>query len=100
MNVLNKLTASLLFATLSTSAFAIEDTRVFAYAEANYASLFSGTASSGVYQQYNYRYYPVSGNYLAVASGVIYILGPFTNGVIATVGPVSAFASTITAAGF
>jgi hypothetical protein len=79
----------------------ISDARVFAYAEANYASLFAGTATSGqtTYQgnSYNYRYYPVSQNYLAVdTSGVISILGPVSGGVVSAVGPVESFRSVIT----
>jgi len=98
MNVLKKLSASLLFAMASASAVAATDNQVFAFAEANYASLFSGTASSGQYQQYNYRYYASTGNYLAVdSSGVIYVLGPVSNGEILYVGPVSAFEADITA---
>lgn len=76
----------------------ISDDRVFAYAEANYPSFFTGTATAGQYQQYNYRYYPASDNYLAVDdNGVIYILGAFTNGVITAVGLVENFRSQITA---
>lgn len=76
----------------------ISDARVFAYAEANYPSLFTAPATTGQYQQYNYRYYPASSNYLAIdSSGVIYILGTFTGGVVTPVGPVESFRSYITA---
>lgn len=76
----------------------ISDARVFAYAEANYPSLFAGAAMAGQYLQYNYRYYQDSGNYLGIdTSGVIYILGPYTGGVITAVGPVEFFRSYITA---
>ena len=77
----------------------ISDAQVFAYAEANYPSIFTGAATAGRYQQYNYRYYPASGNYLAVvdATGMIYILGPVSGGVITSVGAVSSFAGVITA---
>lgn len=76
----------------------ISDDRVFAYAEANYPSIFTGTAIEGQYQQYNYRYYPGSENYLAVdSSGVIFILGPYLTGnVISSVGSVNDYASPIT----
>lgn len=98
MNALRKLIALLLLAMTSTTAFAVTDAQVFAYAEANYPSIFTGTATAGQYQQYNYRYYPASGNYLAVdTSGEIFILGPYTGDVITSVGPVTAYASTITA---
>jgi len=51
----------------------ISNDRVFAFAEGSYPSLFPGTAVAQQFQQYNYRYYPVSGNYLAVdTSGMIF----------------------------
>ncbi len=99
MNKMKKLVAALLFATITTPALAaVTDNQVFAYAEGNYASLFSGASQSGQFQQYNYRYYPATKNYLAVDSAkVIYILGPASNGNIQPVGPVSAFEGAITA---
>lgn len=76
----------------------ISDDRVFAFAEANYPSLFPGTATDQQFQQYNYRYYPMSGNYLAVdTSGMIFMLGPSTKNVLTSVGPVTNFESAITA---
>lgn len=97
MNAFKKLIAFLLFALISTSAFAVTNDQLFAYAEANYASFFAGTASSGQYQQYNYRYYPATGNYLAVdTSGTIFVLGPISNGIITSVGTLSSFGSVIT----
>lgn len=65
----------------------ISSRRMFTFAEANYPTIFTGTATEGQYQQYNYRYYSASGNYLAVdASEVVYVLGPFTGNVIISVG--------------
>lgn len=76
---------------------AISAARVFAYAEANYPSIFTGTAAAGQYQQYDYRYYPAAGNYLAVdTAGIIFLLGPYTGGVITPVGPVELFRGYIT----
>lgn len=98
MGTLKMLIAPLLLAMISTTAFAVTDNQAFAYAEANYPSIFTGTATAGQYLQYNYRYYPASGNYLAVdTSGVIFILGPYTGNVITSVGPVTAYAGYITA---
>ncbi len=99
MSPLKKLTAALMFATITTPALAaVTDNQVFAYAEGNYASLFSGASQSGQFQQYNYRYYPATKNYLAVDSAkTIYILGPVSNGNIQSVGPVSAFEGLIAA---
>src|SRR3989338_10382491 len=76
----------------------ITDDQVFAYAEANYSSIFTGAAISGTYLQYNYRYYSASGNYLGIdTAGEIFILGPYSNNVLADVGPVASFADAITA---
>lgn len=98
MSTLRKLTASLLFALISTSAFAVTNAQVFAFAEANYPSIFTGAATTGQYQKYNFRYYPASGNYLAVDTlGEIFILGPYTGNVITSVGLATAYAPTITA---
>lgn len=98
MNALIKLIAPLLLAMLPITAFAITDDQVFAYAEANYSTIFTGKATAGQYKQYNYRYYPTSGNYLAVdTSGVISIFGPYTGNVMTPVGPKTLFADIITA---
>lgn len=98
MNALRKLIVLLLLVILPTSSFAITDAQVFAYAESIYPSLFGGIPSAGQYQQYNYRYYPASGNYLAVdTAGEIFILGPYTGNVITSVGTTTAYADVITA---
>jgi len=74
------------------------DARVFAYGEANYPTIFTGSATAGQYLHYNYRYYPASGNYLAVdTDGVIWILGPYTDNVITSVGPMESLLGYITA---
>jgi hypothetical protein len=75
----------------------ISNARVFAYAEANYPTIFAGTPVSGQYLQYNYRYYPATGNYLAVdTNGEIFILGPVSGNVVTSVGLVTAYAGYIT----
>ncbi|WP_333873586.1 hypothetical protein [Methylobacter sp.] len=87
-----------LFVSTFVIAAPISNDRVFAFAEANYPSLFPGTATDQQFQQYNYRYYPVSGNYLAVdTSGVIFMLGSSTKNILTSVGPVANFESAITA---
>lgn len=74
------------------------DARVFAYGEANYPSIFTGSATAGQYLQYNYRYYPASGNYLAIdTAGVISILGPYTGNAITPVGSVESLLGYVTA---
>jgi len=73
---------------LPMTAQAVSDDRVFAFAEANYPALFSGTSVKGVQPPYNCRFYPVSGNYLAVdSSGNIAMLGPASGGSIQDFGP-------------
>jgi hypothetical protein len=99
MSTFKKLVALLLLVLFSTSAFAaITDAEVFAYAVAKYPFLFSGTATVGQYQTYDYRYYPLSRNYLAVdTSGTIYILGAVSGGQTIAVGTLASFTSAITA---
>jgi len=78
--------------TATASCILISNARVFAYAEANYSSIFTGSATAGEYQQYDYRLYPDSLNYLAVdTSGMVFILGPFTGNVITPVGQVESY---------
>jgi|GEM_PF-146406 len=74
-----------------TSTLSVANGRVFAYAEANYPDLFQGRAGDqGIYQQYEYRYYPASGNYLGIdPMGNIAILGPHTGNELKLVGNVS-----------
>jgi endonuclease G len=74
------------------------NSRVFAYAEANFPSIFTNAGTAGQYQQYLYRYYPASGNYLGIdPDGKIVILGPYTGNVLQTVGNVADYQSAITA---
>ncbi len=85
-------------ATDPVSSTPVSNARVFAYAEANYPGIFPGAATAGQYQQYDYRHYTASGNYLAVdTSGMIFILGPYTGNMITPVGTVASLANIITA---
>lgn len=89
-------------ASTSSSQTPISNARVFAYAEANYPSLFAGTPSAGqisyLGKVYAYQYYPVSGNYLAIDDiGGLAILGAYTGGALTSLGPVSSFEPTIIA---
>jgi hypothetical protein len=71
---------------------------MFNFAEGNFPSLFSGTPTSGQAQQYDYRYYPGSGNYLAVDNtSSIFVMGPATGGALKLVGLVSSFYNNVTA---
>ena len=79
-------------------AVTLSSDRVFAYAEANYPTLFPGPAADQQFQQYTYRYYPATANYLAVdTANDIFRLGPDTGNVITNVGTVASFADAIIA---
>lgn len=81
---------------LPLQAIAVTDSQLFAYAEAYYPEIFSGAASSGSYQNYRYRYYPGSTNYLAIDdTGTVAVLGPVTANKITAVGSVTSFAGAI-----
>jgi len=85
----------------ASSQASVSNARVFAYAEANFPTLFAGTPTSGqtTYQgkQYSYQYYPTSNNYLAIDNdGVISILGSYTGGALSTLGPVTTYETAIT----
>ena len=98
MNALRRLVAALFCALLSTVALAISGDRVFSYAEANLPSIFTGLPRTGQLQQYTYRHYPASGNYLAVdTADTIFVIGSYTGGILSTVGPSASFESAITA---
>lgn len=87
--------AALMFSSCTS---AVTNAQLFAYAQATYPSLFAGAPAAGQYQQYDYRYYPDTQNFLAVdTAGVIHVLGPVSGGVILAIGPVSDFAQAITA---
>lgn len=72
-----------------------EETTFFGWAERAYPSFFPGTAVSGTAGIFSYRFYPSSGNYLAVAGGGVYVLGPISAGAIQYVGPLSTFSCLI-----
>lgn len=48
---------------------------LFDWAQKNYGNYFPGTYSAGNYQSYTYRYYPSTGNYMAVSNGGVYVMG-------------------------
>jgi hypothetical protein len=97
MNAFKNLIALLIFAMISSSAFAITNTDLFAYAEATYPSYFPGTSTVGQYLQYVYKLYS-SGNYLAVDNnGTVSVLGPVFGNKILNVGTLNSFAPQVTA---
>lgn len=60
--------------------------QLFGWAERTYPALFPSQGITQTYEQYTYRHYPETANYLAVADGVVYVLGPFTDQTIVRVG--------------
>lgn len=65
---------------------------LFAYAERAYADLFPPGAGTQTLPPYTYRHYPATGNYLGLADGSIYVLGPVSGGALQRVGAASDFA--------
>jgi hypothetical protein len=87
-----------LLALLSMAVHAITDTQLFAWAEAKYPQYFRGAAQPGQYEQYNYRYYPDTGNYLGIDPlGNVYVLGKDFGEQIRYFGSEQSFADNITA---
>lgn len=77
---------------------AISDSTVFGFAADRFPSLFSGTAITGQYGQYAYAYFPQTGNYVGLdRSGGVWVLGPYTQGNVTYVGPLTNFSGAIIA---
>ncbi|MEX2131867.1 MAG: SdrD B-like domain-containing protein, partial [Pseudohongiellaceae bacterium] len=77
---------------------AVANSRVFDFAAGNFPEIFSGVPQEGRLDQYDYRYYPQSGNYLAIDNaGMLYILGPYSNNALVRLGEVESLKSDITA---
>ena len=74
----------------------VDNTAIFTWAQWHYSQLFTGGYQSGNYQDgsglvFNYRYYPTTQNYLGIASGNVYVLGPATGGNIFLAGSLESF---------
>lgn len=83
-----------------TPVLSLPNQRVFDYAEANYPDLFKnqwyGGGQLGFYQQYEYRYFSASGNYLGIdPMGELAMLGPATGNVLTSVGNVADYVNDI-----
>lgn len=61
------------------------------WAERTYSSHFPGPQRTQSSPPYVYRHYPSTGNYVGVADGVVYILGPVSGGQLSPVGTVARF---------
>ncbi len=73
-------------------AHAATPAQVFAWAAGTFPGAFSGEATAGQFQQYNYRLFAGTGNAVAVdTAGTVFVLGPVTRNVLTSVGPASRF---------
>ena len=76
----------------------VSNSRVFDFAAANFPDVFQGTPMAEEIGQYSYRFYPQSGNFLAVDNaGMLYIFGPYTGNTLLQIGEVNALREAITA---
>ena len=76
----------------------VSNSRVFDFAAANFPDVFQGTPMAEEIGQYSYRFYPQSGNFLAVDNaGMLYIFGPCTGNTLLQIGEVNALREAITA---
>jgi len=80
-------------AVLATSADASQPTatELFDWAEWAYPLLFPVHSSDLVSAPYTYRYYATTGNYIGVAAGRVYVLGPVSGGALLNVGSAAQF---------
>jgi hypothetical protein len=86
-------------AQVSVNAATLTADALFEWAPTAYPQFFRGSYSAGTapYQgrNYQYRYYPLTSTYLAIADGGIYVLGPWTGSQLLSVGPLQNFACTV-----
>lgn len=67
------------------------------WAERHYPHFFPGRRPDVVEPPYQYRHYPATGNYVGVADGQVYVLGPLSGGQLLHVGAVADFAAQVLA---
>ena len=65
------------------------------WAQQNYPDLFPGTPSTQQYERYTYRFYAGSANYIGIADGRAYVLGPVSSGALLDVGALADFAALV-----
>lgn len=67
----------------------INSSDVYAFAEDKFSQEFPGSGVDGDIEGYIFRYYPATGNFIALKGGNLYLLGPIiTGGQIYPLGPV------------
>jgi len=73
-------------------------TELFDWAQRQFPALFSSQESNQTGAgSLAFRFYPTTGNYLAVLDGNVLVLGPFTQGQVVNVGPLTSFAEAVSA---
>jgi uncharacterized protein (DUF1800 family) len=75
-------------------------TELLDWAERNYSVFFPGHEPNLTLDPYIYRYYPSTRNYVGVANGRVYILGPVSGDVLGDVGAVADFGPRVFAASY
>ena len=84
----------------ATTVAAPTTTELLDWAERVYSAFFPGHQANITFDPYVYRYYAATQNYVGVAAGRVYILGPVSGGVLADVGAVADFATRVFASSF
>lgn len=78
---------------LNAAASTFTPTLLFNWAEQAFPNYFAPASQVDLLSgPYVYRYYPATGNYMGVAGGEVYVLGPMSGGALARVGTLSDFA--------
>lgn len=78
-------------AQLPQAATALTWPTMLAWAERTYPHFFSGTSQNGTYQDFTYRYYPSTGNYIGLRNtDMVYVLGPLSDDDLLYVGTMGA----------
>ena len=68
---------------------------LFDWAQGIFPQFFSGNYSPGQIGAFQYRFYPDHGNYLAVANGGVYVLGPISGNQVMYIAPLADFTCSI-----
>ncbi len=70
-------------------------TELMDWAERQYGAYFPPHQADLVWAPYVYRHYPTTGNYVGVAKGRVYIMGPVSGGPLADVGELTDFSASV-----
>jgi len=70
---------------------AISADALFSWAESAHSEYFPGVAITQKWNEYTYRFYTATGNYIAISGESVFILGEFSNNKITRVGAVEDF---------